>query len=71
MVFVVLCKFRPQPDSAVLEILVIPKSSIIRGVVGVPIWVLTTRKGVHIEDRVDVVFGALSSNQDSCEERSV
>jgi hypothetical protein len=38
----------PEPNSPVLVVLVIPESSIAGRIVGVPVWILTTRDGMHV-----------------------
>lgn len=49
----------PEPDGAVLVVAVVPEGGVVGGVVGVPVRVLAAGEGVHVEDGVDVVFGAL------------
>lgn len=59
VISVVLCDLTPEPDRSVLVVLVVPKRGISSWGIGVPVRVLTPRDGVHVEDRVDAVFGAL------------
>lgn len=49
----------PQPDGAILVVLVVPERGPRRRVIGVPIWILAARERVHVEDGVDLVFRAL------------
>lgn len=50
---------RPEPDGAILVVLVVPEGGVRGGVVGVPVGVLAAGQGVHVEDCVDFVFGTL------------
>jgi hypothetical protein len=59
VVLIVFCDLAPEPDGAVLVVFVVPERGVGGGVVGVPVRVLAARDGMHIEDGVDVVFGAL------------
>lgn len=63
---VVFCEFGPQPDSAVLVVFKIPERSIIRRVVGVPVWVLAAGDGVHIENCIYALFGTLRRSVSHC-----
>jgi hypothetical protein len=44
-----------------LVIFVIPEGGVGGGVVGVPVGILAAGDGVHVEDCVDFVFGALGA----------
>jgi hypothetical protein len=57
--FVVCGDLFPEPDSAVLKVFVVPEGGIVGATVAVPIGVLTTRKGMEIENGVDFVFSTL------------
>jgi hypothetical protein len=59
VVLVVFCNLAPEPDGAVLVVFVVPEGGVGGGVVGVPVRVLAAGDSMHIEDCVDVVFGAL------------
>lgn len=49
----------PKVNGSVLEVLVVPKSSVSGRVVGVPILVLATRKRVEIENGIYAILGTL------------
>lgn len=52
------CELCPQPDRAVLKVLVDPKVGDVGASVTVPVHVLPAWCGVEIEDGVDAVSGA-------------
>lgn len=54
---VVLRELCPQPDRAVLKVLVDPKVGDVGAVVGVPVRVLAAGCGVEVEDGVDALLG--------------
>jgi hypothetical protein len=56
---VVLCELGPEPDGAVLVVLVCPECGVWCGIVGVPVWILTPWDRVHVEDCVNFVFCTL------------
>lgn len=49
----------PQVDRPVLEVFVVPEGGVSGRVIAVPILVLSTGKGVKVENSVDTIFGAL------------
>jgi hypothetical protein len=49
----------PKPHSPVLMILVIPEGSIARRVIRMPVRILATRNGMHIQDSVNAVCSTL------------
>ena len=49
----------PEVDGSILEVLVIPESSVSGRVIAMPILVLATRQCVEIDDGIDAIFGAL------------
>ena len=55
---IVLRELLPEPDDAVLEVLMLPELGDVGAGVRVPVGVLATRGGVKIEDGVDAVLGA-------------
>jgi hypothetical protein len=59
IVRIALGNFYPKPDNPVLEIFVLPEQGFLRAAVGMPIWILTSRQGMKIEDCVDTMLGAL------------
>lgn len=48
IIAVVLCDLCPEPDGAGLVVFVIPEGGVQRGVVGVPVGVLSAGEGVHV-----------------------
>lgn len=50
----------PKPHRPVLMILVFPERGITRGVIRMPVRILATRHGVHVQDGVDTVCSTLS-----------
>ena len=48
----------PDVHNPVLKVLVLPKKSLVGRVVRVPVLVLESRKGMEVDDRVDLVSGA-------------
>ena len=58
LVLVVPRDLGPEPDEAVLEVLVDPEVGDVRAGVAVPVGVLAARRGVQVEDGVDAVLGA-------------
>lgn len=58
---VAFCELGPEPDAAVLVVFVVPEGGVGGGVVGVPVGILAAGDGVHVEDCVDFVFGALGA----------
>ena len=55
---VVLRELLPEPDDAVLEVLVLPELGDVRARVRVPVGVLAARGSVEVEDGVDAVLRA-------------
>jgi hypothetical protein len=51
----------PQPDRPVLVVLVVPEGRVIGPVVRVPVWILTAWDCVHVEDGINAIFCALTS----------
>lgn len=60
IVLVSCCNLLPQPYCPVLMILEIPESSVAGRVIRMPVPVLSTRSGVHIQNGVYLFFCALS-----------
>ena len=52
---VVLRELLPEPDDAVLEVLVLPELGDVRACVRMPVGVLPARGGVEVENGVDAV----------------
>jgi len=59
IVLVSFCDLFPKPDRPVLMVLVVPESSVVGGVVRMPVSILSTRYGMHVQDGIDLVFGTL------------
>lgn len=54
---VVLCELRPQPDGAVLKVLVDPKVGDVGAGIAMPVRVLSSGCGVEVEDGVNALLG--------------
>jgi len=57
VVSIVLSKFFPEPDCAILEVLVQPEICNVRARITVPVGVLTACSSVQIEDGVNALLG--------------